>query len=61
MTYGKGHMYLLQAVDIIQKRYNISNIKILIAGKVHDNEIAYRDTLSDYATQHNIDVAFLGF
>lgn len=61
MSYGKGHIFLLRAVNELQSEYGLSNLKILIAGKVHDNEVKYRDDLVFYAKEHNIDVEFVGF
>lgn len=57
----KGHIYLLKALDQIQRTANISNIKVLIAGKVHENEKGYLEEIQSYAKDHNIDMLFLGF
>ena len=59
MSYGKGHMYLLEAVNKMQNENNIKDIKVLIAGKLHKRE--YLDKLLTYSAEHNIDVKYLGF
>lgn len=38
MSYGKGHEYLLQAINKMQVENDIRDIKVLIAGKVHEDE-----------------------
>lgn len=58
---AKGHMFLLKAVDKIQKNTDIKNIKILIAGKVYDSEKKYLEEILAYAKEHNIDLEYLGF
>lgn len=59
MTPVKGHMYLLEAVDRLQQKYAIKDIKILIAGKLY--EPAYLEQLKNYAKGHDINMQFLGF
>ncbi len=61
MSFGKGHMYLLEAINKLQQDKNISNIKVLIAGKLHDSEKDYLEKLQTYAKAHKIDMSFLGF
>lgn len=61
MSYGKGHIYLLEAVKKLQFEQKLSNLKILIAGKAHDNEVNYRDSLAVYAKKNALDVEFVGF
>lgn len=61
MTYGKGHKYLLQAIDRMQVQESIKDIKVLIAGKLHENERGYLNELEEYCQQHHIDMKFLGF
>lgn len=61
MSYGKGHMYLLEAVNKLQKEKKVSNIKVLIAGKLHEGEKDYLKSLQDFADVHQVDMEFLGF
>ena len=61
MSYGKGHIYLLEAVNKLQSELKLSNVKVLIAGKVHENEVNYRESLAKYAKENALDVEFVGF
>ena len=62
VSYVKGHMYLLQAVDRLQREYQIKDLKILIAGRVHvDEEKKYLDDLLEFSRVNKIDVEYLGF
>lgn len=61
MSYGKGHMYLLEAVNKLQKEKGVSNIKVLIAGKLHEGEKDYLKSLQNFADVHQVDMEFLGF
>lgn len=61
MSYGKGHMYLLEAINKMQTEREISNVKLLIAGKCHKDEEKYLKRLQEYSNNHDIDMEFLGF
>lgn len=61
MSYGKGHIYLLEAINKIQREYGVKDIKVLIAGKCHDSEKSYLEKLTCYAKEKGIDMNFLGF
>ena len=61
MSYGKGHKYLLEAVDKLQTKNKLSNLKVLIAGKIHESEIGYYQSLDLFAKEHSIDTEFIGF
>lgn len=58
ITFGKGHMYLLEAVNKLKEK---GNIKVLIAGKCHENEKEYLNSLIEYAKNNNIDMEYVGF
>lgn len=55
----KGHRYLLKAIDLIQKKYHISNIKLLVAGKAYDE--GYLKELLRYSKENDINMSYVGF
>lgn len=59
LTYGKGHMYLLEAVNKIQSKHKIGDIKVIIAGKDYGN--GYLDELMAYAKENNINLEYVGY
>lgn len=61
ITFGKGHSYLLKAVQILQKRHPEVHIKVLFAGQLYDGYAEYLQEQIEYAEKHNIDLSYLGF
>ena len=57
----KGHKYLLEAVNKIQKENKISDIKVVFAGQVFGGYKGYLLGLEKYAAENCIDLEFLGF
>ena len=59
MSYGKGHKYLLEAIRRLQDEKGISDIRLLVAGKLYEPQ--YLDGLIKTAQKNHIDMEFLGF
>lgn len=57
----KGHQYLLEAVNKIQRENGIDDIKVVFAGQLYDDYKGYLLGLEKYAVENNIDLEFLGF
>ncbi|MDD3138306.1 MAG: glycosyltransferase family 4 protein [Lachnospiraceae bacterium] len=61
ITFGKGHSYLLEAVNIVQKKHPEIRIKVLFAGELYDGHKSYLQEQLTFAEKHGIDLAYLGF
>lgn len=57
----KGHQYLLDAVNRIQRENDITDIKVVFAGQLYDDYKGYLLGLEKYAAENHIDLEFLGF
>lgn len=58
IVFGKGQMYLLQAINKLEEK---SKIKVIFAGHTYPTEEAYRKNLELFSTEHQIDTEYLDY
>lgn len=58
IVFGKGQMYLLQAINKLEEK---DKIKVILAGHTYPTEEAYRKNLELFSTEHQIDTEYLDY
>lgn len=62
LTYGKGHIYLIKAIEQLNKLYPTYKFTMLIAGNVSgDSEKTYLSQMLSQAKMRNVRVNYVGF
>ena len=61
LTYGKGHIYLVEAVAKIQCKYDKHIVLLFAGGMKSDGEKLYMDKILQGARENNVDARYIGF